>query len=43
MSVTELRSRPYHDEDSTSEEDESIGGEDDIVVVRTSPEFDRKF
>ncbi|XP_034236718.1 carboxypeptidase D-like [Thrips palmi] len=41
--LNELRSRPYHDEDSTSEEDESIGGEDDIVVVRTSPDFDRKF
>ncbi|KAJ1524156.1 hypothetical protein ONE63_010683 [Megalurothrips usitatus] len=38
--LNDLRSRPYHDEDSTSEEDESIG-DDDIVVVRTSPDFSR--
>ncbi|XP_052124767.1 carboxypeptidase D [Frankliniella occidentalis] len=38
--LNELRARPYHDEDSTSEED-SINGEDDIVVVRTSPSFDQ--
>ncbi|KAK3916566.1 Carboxypeptidase D [Frankliniella fusca] len=30
--LNELRTRPYHDEDSSSEEDDSINGEDDIVV-----------